>query len=200
MSLPENWATPEDFATLFQYLWHQGFPIDQLSTGARRTDWTIHIGIIIRNIGDLMGLVTRFERGGRTDAVLRSANGDEIACEWEWGDIRQSNELPKLKNFKLWRKDKKTTLRYAVLISYTAPVELHAVLDRVQERWNGANWPLLLIIVTAEQSRKYSTGKDFKELGMWLFDTSGRQQLRTMSAIPWHIEDSRWHLLATEQE
>ena len=29
MPLPEQWATPEDFATLFQYFWHRDFPIDQ---------------------------------------------------------------------------------------------------------------------------------------------------------------------------
>ena len=51
------------------------------ATGARRIDWTIHIGIVVRNIGDLMGLLTRFETGGRKDAVLRSGEGDEIAVE-----------------------------------------------------------------------------------------------------------------------
>ena len=75
MSLPEKWAIPEDFATLFQYFWYRDFPIDEVSTGAKRTDWTIRIGIIVRSIADLMGLVTRFERGGRKDAVLRSAEG-----------------------------------------------------------------------------------------------------------------------------
>ena len=55
MPLPTQWATPEDFATLFQYFWHRDFPMDQRSTGARRTDWTIHIGVVIRSIADLMG-------------------------------------------------------------------------------------------------------------------------------------------------
>ena len=81
MSLPAQWATPEDFATLFQYFWHRDFPIDQRTTGDRRTDWTIHIGVVVRSLADLMGLVTRFERGGRKDAVLRSTEGDEIAIE-----------------------------------------------------------------------------------------------------------------------
>jgi hypothetical protein len=76
MSLNEKWASPEDFATLFQYFWYRDFPIDQISTGAKRTDWTIHIGIVVRNVADLMGLATRFESGGRKDAVLRSRDGD----------------------------------------------------------------------------------------------------------------------------
>lgn len=68
MPLPKQWAKPEDFATLFQYFWHRDFPIDQKkSVGAKRIDWTIHIGIVVRNIADFMGLVTRFERGGRKE-------------------------------------------------------------------------------------------------------------------------------------
>lgn len=43
MPLPAQWATPEDFATLFQYFWYRNFPIDQKAVGARRTDWTIHM-------------------------------------------------------------------------------------------------------------------------------------------------------------
>ena len=70
MSLPAQWTTPEDFATLFQYFWHRDFPIDQRATGARRTDRTIHIDVVVRSLADLMDLVTRFERGGRKDAVL----------------------------------------------------------------------------------------------------------------------------------
>jgi len=95
MPLPLNWAGPEDFAVLFQYFWHRDFPIDQRSVGARRIDWTIHIGVVVRNIADLMGLVARFECGGRKDAVFRSFDGDEIAIEWEWEGIG-GNELKKL--------------------------------------------------------------------------------------------------------
>ncbi len=73
MPLPQHWAKPEDFAVLFQYFWHRDFPIDQeIAVGALRIDWTIHVGIIVRSIADLMGLVVRFERGGRKDAVLRT--------------------------------------------------------------------------------------------------------------------------------
>lgn len=39
-------------------------------------------GVIVRNIADLTGLITRFESGGRKDAFLRSFDGDEIAVEW----------------------------------------------------------------------------------------------------------------------
>jgi len=80
---PYQWGRQEDFATLFKYFWHRDFPMGERAIGARRADWTIHIGVIVRNIGDLLGLATRFERGGRKDAVLRSLDGDEVAVEWE---------------------------------------------------------------------------------------------------------------------
>ena len=120
MSLEEKWASLEDFATLFQYFWHRDFPMDQRATGALRVDWTIHIGVAVRNVADLMGLVTRFERGGRKDAVLRSTAGDEIAIEWEWGGV-WGNELEKLKQHKVLskNKDNERLLKYAVLITYT---------------------------------------------------------------------------------
>jgi hypothetical protein len=55
-----------------------------------------------------MGLVTRFESGKRKDAVLRSAEGDEIAIEWEWGGVfGKANELKKLKDHKVWPEGKK---------------------------------------------------------------------------------------------
>ena len=116
MSLDEKWASPEDFATLFQYFWYRDFPIDQKAIGARRSDWTIHTGIVVRNIADLMGLVTRFESGKRKDAILRSAEGDEIAIEWEWGGVfGKANEVQKLRDHKVRPKGKER-LKYAVLM------------------------------------------------------------------------------------
>ena len=41
-----------------------------------------YIGVVVRNINDLKGLVTRFERVSRKDPVPSSINGDEVAIEW----------------------------------------------------------------------------------------------------------------------
>ena len=60
--------------------------------GARRSDWTIHIGLVVRAVSDLMGLIPRFESGNRKDAVLRSGEGDEIAVEWEWNGVWECPE------------------------------------------------------------------------------------------------------------
>ena len=193
MPLPEQWATPEDFATLFQYSWHRDFPMDQRAIGARRIDWTIHIGVAVRAIADLMGLYTRFEMGGRKDAVLRSTEGDEIVIEWEWGGVWGS-ELEKLKNHKVWSKDKsiERPLKYAVLITHTHSPNIEMVYTHVLSKWAGAHWPLLLILIHLEESRKYVMGKEFKNIRMSIFDGNGRRDLRAAPAVPWNVENSRW--------
>ena len=193
MPLPEQWATPEDFATLFQYSWHRDFPMDQRAIGARRIDWTIHIGVAVRSIADLMGLYTRFETGGRKDAVLRSTEGDEIVVEWEWGGV-WGNELEKLKNHKVWSKDKsiERPLKYAVLITYTHSPNIEVVYTHVLSKWVGAHWPLLLILIDLEESRKYVMGKEFKNIRMSIFDSNGRRDLRAAPAVPWNVGNSRW--------
>ena len=193
MTLPTGWATPADFATLFQYFWHRDFPIDQVATGAKRVDWTIHIGVVVRNIADLMGLVARFERGGRKDAILRSADGDEIAIEWEWGGV-WDNELGKLKTHTVWSKDKeiKRLFKYAVFVTYTHTPNIGKVYDHVRENWRDAPWPLLLILIDLEESRKFSSGKEFRNIHMSIFDSSGRRGLRDVPAFPWKVLGTRW--------
>jgi len=194
--LLQHWATPEDFATLFQYFWHRDFPIDLIAIGARRIDWTIHIGVVVRNIADLMGLFTRFERGGRKDALLRSADGDEIAMEWEWEGV-WGNELKKLKNHKVWSKVKRTNrlLKYAVLITYTHTPNIEKVYNHVLKEWEEAKWPLLLILIDLEESKRFSSGKDFKHIQMSVFENGKRRELRVVPAYPWKLEGTRWQSL-----
>jgi hypothetical protein len=74
-------VTP-DVPGMLDFLWDNHFTVDEMATDAKHTDWTIHIGVIVRNIVDPMGLITRFECGGRKDAVLRSFDDDQIAVEW----------------------------------------------------------------------------------------------------------------------
>lgn len=77
-----------------------------------------------------MGLYTRFEYGGRKDAIIRSAKyQDLIAMEWEregvWG-----NELDKLQKHSASNKE---TLLYCVLITYTHTPNIQKVYDYVLE-------------------------------------------------------------------
>ena len=195
MSLSAKWATPEDFATLFQYCWYRDFPIDQISTGARRTDWTIHIGVVVRNVADLMGLVTRFESGGRKDAMLRSRDGDEFAIEWEWGGV-WGNELEKLKSpRKIWRKEP----RCAVFITYTHTPNIDKVYAHVAKNWEGAKWPLLLILIDVQKvpRSKFLLGREMKNIQISVFDKNRRRELRSAPAFPWEVSGTRWY---TEQE
>ena len=197
MLLDSKWASPEDFATLFQYFWHQDFPIDQIATGAKRTDWTIHIGVVVRHIADLMGLVTRFERGGRKDAVLRGTAGDEITIEWEWEGIWGKNELKKLKEHKVRstkNADKDRTLKYAVLITYTHTPNIEKVYEEVMKRWEGARWPLLLILIDLVESPIFSSGKEFKNMQISVFHGNEREELRVAPAFPWKVSGTRWSL------
>lgn len=191
--LEASWAPPEDFATLFQYFWYRDFPMDQKAIGARRVDWTIHIGVVVRNIADLMGLVTRFERGGRKDAILRSTDGDEVAIEWEWGGV-WGNELKKLKDHSVRPKGKER-LKYAVLVTYTHArrhtPEIEEVYKRVVKEWEDAQWPLLLILIEVEKS-KLPMRREFKNIQMSVFYKGERRELRSAPAFPWKVLGTRW--------
>ena len=190
----KDWATIEDFAALFQYLWYRDFPMDEIATGAQRADWTIHLGIVVRNVGDLLGFVTRFETGGRKDAVLRSTAGDEIAVEWEWGGV-WGNELKKLRTHDVWSKDgSKRVLKYAVFITYThaSETEMESVYDKVTKEWEGAPWPLLLILIDVEKTRKLRSHRKFKNMHMLVFHEGKHKELRSATAFPWKVLGTRW--------
>jgi len=191
--LRERWASPEDFATLFQYFWHRDFPMDQKSTGARRSDWTIHTGIVVRNIADLMGLITRFESGKRKDAVMRDTEQDVIALEWEWEGV-WGNEIEKLKKHKVWSYDRNSErlLKYAVFITYTHTPNIEKVYSHVMEKWEGTRHPLLLILIDLEESKKYFSHKEFRNVQMSIFNEGKRIDLRVAPAFPWKVYGTRW--------
>lgn len=204
-----KWIAMEDFAALFQYLWHRNFPMDLRAVGAIRTDWTIHIGIVVRNIADLMGLYARFE-AGRTDAVLRNREADQIALEWEWsgGWDKELNDLKNPKKYNVWTKDDSMkSLQYAVLVTYvdttdadtleTEKAKLHDVYKQVSEKWKDARWPLLLILITWKKppkTEKYWTGRKFKNIHMSVIDhkSGERNLLRVAHALPWEVGGTRW--------
>jgi len=52
----------------------------------------------------------------------------------------------------------------------------------------------LLILIDVEKSKRFSTGKEFKDIRMCIFDSGGRKELRTAPAFPWNVEASRWYL------
>lgn len=189
----DAWASIEDFATLFQYFWHRDFPMDQKSPGARRSDWTIHTGIVVRNVADLLGFHSRFESGKRKDAVLRSTEQDEVALEWEWGGV-WGNEIEKLKKHRLWSYDKNNErkLKYAVFITYTHTYNIDKVYKHVLVNWECASYPLLLILIDVEESKKFFSHKEFINIQMSVFDKGKRTELRSAPAFPWKVPKTRW--------
>jgi len=189
----DAWASIEDFATLFQYYWYRDFPMNQKSTGARRSDWTIHTGIVIRNIADIMGFMARYESGKRKDAVMRNAEQDVIALEWEWEGV-WGNEIKKLKEHKVWRYDKniERLLKYAVFITYTHTCNIGKVYGHVLDKWKDAPWPLLLILIDVEESKKFFSHKEFINIQMSVFEKGKRRQLRSAPAFPWKVPKTRW--------
>ena len=190
MAVERTWASPEDFATLFKYFWHRDFPQTPAASGARRVDWTIHVGIIVRSIGDLMGLYTRFEYGGRTDAVFRAAGKDLVALEWEWNGVFYGvNELDKLKSYKVRGTD---LLRYCVLITYVHTPYINAVYEHVIKKWEDAKWSLLLILIDYEDSKQYSSRRIFKKVNLSLFDGKTRKELDTFPAFPWDVPETHF--------
>jgi hypothetical protein len=191
--LEEKWASPEDFATLFQYFWYRDFPMDQRSTGARRSDWTIHTGIVVRSIADLMGFMARFESGKRKDAVMRNTEQDVIALEWEWEE-KWGNEIEKLRGRKLWSydKDSKRLLQYAVFITYRPAQKIDEVYKDVLDKWKGASWPLLLILIDIEESEKFYTKREFMEIRISKFLDGRYTELRSAPALPWKVPKTRW--------
>jgi hypothetical protein len=193
--MTEIWASPLDFATLYHYFWYRDFPMDQKATGAHRVDWTIHIGVVVRKVADYMGLVTRFESGKRTDAMLRSRDGDEVAVEWEWnGVFGKNNELDKLLSHDVRPKGKEK-LKYAVLITYTHTENIDKVYAYVKQKWDSnPQWPLLLILLDVKDVSKstYTMGKEFNNIHMSLFDNGERKSLRLIPALPWEVIGTRW--------
>jgi len=122
---------------------------------------------------------------------LRTTEGDEIAIEWEWGGV-WGNELEKLKHHEVWSKDKgsERLLKYAVLITYTHTPNIEKVYTHVIEEWKEARWPLLLILIDFEESKKFI--RQFKNIQMSVFDKSKRNELRLAPAFPWEVCGTRW--------
>ena len=106
-----------------------------------------------------------------------------------WG-----NELEKLKCHKVWGKDKdnERLLKYAVLITYTHTPNIEKVYNHVIKNWEGARWPLLLILIDLEESKKFGSHKEFKNIRMSLFDMNIRRELRAAPAFPWEVNGTRW--------
>ncbi len=144
MPLPACWATPEDFAALFQYFWNRDFPISERATGARRIDWTIHIGVVVRSIADLMG------RGQRAAAKTVLWDWDDFVTfyhypEEHWIHLRTTNPLESIFRRARLRTDAARRVRRQDNALYL----VFKIVERLSRNWRtlngGANLTMLVL-------------------------------------------------------
>lgn len=193
-----------DFVTLFAYFWHQDFPLDRhCRTWGKRSDWTIHIGIVLRKTADLLGYFSHFEDGQRTDMVVRDREGYALAwCEWEWlcPQERGFNEIEKFKK-SLAEAEKATEIskqmpEFCFLYSYACIEDIsgqthdeNQVLQVLQDAWGQAAVPLVIGLMLFKQERQ---GRKFKRMVFYRIESNRRQVLRTQAAVPWRVPHTRW--------
>lgn len=125
--------------------------------------------------------------------MLRSREGDEIAVEWEWDGVR-GNELGKLKGHRTWAPPeyKPKLLRFAALVSYAESPDFLSSREHVGKMWEGAQYPLLLILVTYDFTKKFRTRRDFKDISFFVYRANEVQDLGSVPAAPWNLEGTRW--------
>ena len=180
-----------DFICLFNCLWYQDFPVIE-GEYINRSNWTIHVGLVMRECAKLMGARAFFEQGGRTDAVLRYPDTQILSyVEWEYiqADRQSVNELDKLL-------EKNNECYFSTFISYCQPKNLRAVLDKASQKWCNASNPLIFFLITYEPQPK--KGRHFLELRTYVFSKGKHKQIRKQPALPWNIEQRKYNVAEDE--
>jgi hypothetical protein len=191
-----------DFVTIYSQMWYRDFPLQRsFSERAQRADWTTHIGVAVRSTADLLGLFTRFESGGRTDAILRDNQDKAVALlEWEWTAIHRENEtineFEKLKGRCLQRDLK--GVHFAAYIGYFRSDTDYAArsaskLSAYTKCWAKADLPpLLLVLVNFEWKGATKGGRKFTNLTVDRIKGGRKTRLRKQPAYPWEVPGSKW--------
>lgn len=173
-----------DFIALFNCLWYRDFPLTSADAerDTSRADWTIHIGLVIRQCASLLGARALFEKGNRTDAVLRFADGEALAhVEWEWKRAHSEiNEIEKLAS-----SDQSV---FCAFVGYSLDEDVQAALDQTLEQWQGVNKSLIFYLITFEMEK----GKRrFKELRTYVFARNKVKKVRSQAALPWEVSRTK---------
>jgi hypothetical protein len=175
-----------DFIALFNVLWYRDFPLSENhKTKGGRAEWTTHIGVCIRACADLLGYFTYFERGLRTDAIIRDNKEKDIAhIEWEWKQPfnEKVNEIKKLHN-------ERTGIIFSVFISYSNVENLEKNMNAIRKQWGQGAEPLLIFLVTYSTSRRK---RYFDTLNTYVCQRGKLRKLRSQPALPWQVPGSRW--------
>lgn len=174
-----------DFVCLFNSFWYQDFPVRE-NEYINRANWTIHLGLVVRQCANLLGARTFFEQGGRTDAVLRYPDGQLLSyVEWEWTPAHKDsvNELDQLQS-------KNDDAYFCTFISYTTKDKLPDVIERASAIWKDAEKPLIFFIITY---RLISGRRCFEELQTHVFNRGRHKRVRKQPALPWDIVQRQYN-------
>jgi hypothetical protein len=205
--MAKNKNLVNDFVTIYSQMWYRDFPLQRsFSERAQRADWTTHVGVAVRSTADLMGLFTRFETGGRTDAVLRDNQDRAVALlEWEWTAIHRENEhineFEKLRNNCLSESKNGNRVRFAAYLGYcrseTCNGEDYFALSASKLTAYTKCWvknlpPLLLILVNFKWKGATKGGREFTSLTVDRIEGGRKTRLREQPAYPWNVHGSKW--------
>jgi hypothetical protein len=175
-----------DFVALFNAFWYRDFPLSETyKPWGSRAEWTTHFSIVVRSCADALGLFTYFESGGRTDAVIRDNQRNDIAhLEWEWWEVSSPkvNEIQKLAT-------QNEQAQFSVFISYSEDTAFTSNLASIVDQWRDCQKPLLLFLVVFH---KQGGNRDSRTLETYLIANGKEKHVRTQPALPWKVQGTRW--------
>lgn len=182
-----------DFIALFNALWYRDFPVTpEHEELGRRAVWTTHIASIIKQCADLMGFFTCFESGGRTDAVIQTANRETWAkIEWEWAQPRAEkvNEIVKLASAA-------SDAKVLVFVGYSRTECHDENINRITSQWKNISSPLIAFLV---QFEFYQGRRHFTFLRTYYVKNGKHKLLRKQPALPWRVDGTRWQFMANQR-
>ncbi|MFL1449400.1 hypothetical protein ACI77O_13465 [Pseudomonas tritici] len=191
--MPQDCTRESDFVSLFNLLWYRDYPVALGSIElAGRADWTTHIATTVRQVAGLLGIFSRFESGGRTDAQLVMANRKVWAnLEWEWEEPRRASvgELAKLAAAT-------HSCEASVFIGYSDVKNHSANIEAIQAAWAGQSKPLIVILI----SFKGLSTRYFDRLQTYRFVNDTMTLLREQPALPWCVPNTRWEAMGDQSE
>lgn len=176
-----------DFVALYNAVWYRDFPIAYgYEKDASRAMWTTHIASVVKQCADLMGLQTRYETGGRTDAIIQKpVTGVNWArLEWEWAQAFR----PKVNEFEKLARGAADS-EALVYIGYSEEAKLDECLHRIQNDWAIIEKPLIVFIITY---RPHGKRREFRLLQTYEFKSGSMRRWRAQPALPWQVKDTKW--------
>ncbi|WP_033033052.1 hypothetical protein [Pseudomonas kilonensis] len=150
---------------------------------AGRTDWTIHLGLVVRQCATLLGVRALFEQGGRTDAVIRYNDQNTLSfVEWEWKRAHTDiNEFSKLLH-------KTDGAVFQTFIGYSRVTDLKITIEQICNHWQTADKPLIAFLITYEVSGRT---RRFKELQTYMFAKGKYKKNHSQPALPWEVNRAK---------